>query len=87
MPQHKSAEKRMRTNDRDKAKNRAVRGDRRRAPPDLKAVLSTEKADEQLREVHSVLDKAVKKGVIPKNRANRRKSRTAKAVQKARAAS
>jgi small subunit ribosomal protein S20 len=87
MPQHKSAEKRMRTNDRDKAKNRAVRGDIRRATKDLKAVLNTEKADEQLREVHSVLDKAVKKGVIPKNRANRRKSRTAKAVQKATAAS
>jgi small subunit ribosomal protein S20 len=83
MPQHKSAEKRMKTNDRDKNKNRAVRGDIRRATKDLKAVLNTEKAEEQLRTVHSVLDKAVKKGVIPKNRANRRKSRTAKAVRKA----
>jgi len=87
MPQHKSAEKRMRTNDRDKAKNRAVRGVIRRATKDLHSVLKTEKADEQLRVVHSVLDKAAKKGVIPKNRANRRKSRTAKAVQKAAAAS
>ena len=83
MPQHKSAEKRMRTNARDKAKNRSVRGDIRRATKDLKAAMNTEKADEQLREVHSVLDKAVKKGVIPKNRANRRKSRTARAVRKA----
>lgn len=83
MPQHKSAEKRMKTNDRDKNKNRAVRGDIRRATKDLKAVLNTEKAEEQLRTVHSVLDKAVKKGVIPKNRANRRKSRSAKAVRKA----
>jgi small subunit ribosomal protein S20 len=83
MPQHKSAEKRMRTNDRDKAKNRAVRGEIRRATKNLQAALSSDKAEEQLRAVHSVLDKAVKKGVIPKNRANRRKSRTAKAARKA----
>jgi small subunit ribosomal protein S20 len=85
MPQHKSAEKRIRTNERDKAKNRSVRGDIRRVTKDLQSVMTTEKADEQLRRVHSVLDKAVKKGVIPKNRANRRKARTAKAVARARA--
>jgi small subunit ribosomal protein S20 len=83
MPQHKSAEKRMRTNDRDKAKNRSVRGEIRRATKNLQAALASDKAEEQLRVVHSVLDKAVKKGVIPKNRANRRKSRTAKAARKA----
>ncbi|MCA9726733.1 MAG: 30S ribosomal protein S20 [Candidatus Eisenbacteria bacterium] len=83
MPQHKSAEKRMRTTARDKAKNRAVRGDIRRVTKDLKAVMATEKAEDQLRKVHSVLDKAVKKGVIPKNRANRRKARSARAVQQA----
>ncbi|MEZ4653945.1 MAG: 30S ribosomal protein S20 [Candidatus Eisenbacteria bacterium] len=83
MPQHKSAEKRMRTTARDKAKNRAVRGDIRRVTKDLKAVMATEKAEDQLRKVHSVLDKAVKKGVIPKNRANRRKARSARAVHQA----
>ena len=44
---------------------------------------AAEDAEKALRKAHSVLDKAAKKGVIPKPRADRKKARLARAVHKA----
>ena len=79
MPHHKSAVKRMRTTKRDKAKNVAVRSE-------LKTLLKrmSEKPTDKdvMRLTVSELDRAVKKGVIKKAVANRRKSRLAKAANR-----
>jgi small subunit ribosomal protein S20 len=88
MPHHASAKKRMKTNARDRARNKAVKSHIRRANQSLDAVIHGDAAEatKALRTAHSVLDKAAKKGVIPKNRANRKKARLARAVHKAQAA-
>ena len=79
MPHHKSAEKRIKTNDRDRARNIAVKSE-------LKTMLKRAKeapADKAvMRETISKLDRAVRKGVIPKAVANRRKSRLARLVNR-----
>lgn len=75
MPQHKSAAKRMRTSKRDQLRNAAVRSE-------LKTILrraAQDATDESvMRSAASRLDRAVRKGVIPKTVANRRKSRLAR---------
>jgi small subunit ribosomal protein S20 len=83
MPQHKSAEKRIKTSAKERNHNRAVKGQIRRVMQEARSALGTDKQEEELREAASVLDKAAKKGVIPKRRASRRKARLAKAAFKA----
>ena len=83
MPHHASAKKRMKTNARDRARNKAVKSDIRRQTQTLTKALGSEDAAKALTEAHASLDKAAKKGVIPKARANRKKSRLAKAVARA----
>lgn len=85
MPHHASAKKRMKTNARDRARNKAVKSLIRRANQGFDAAVNgeAEQATKALRTAHSVLDKAAKKGVIPKNRANRKKARLARALHKA----
>ena len=80
MPHHKSAEKRMRTTKRDRTRNISVKTSLKsalkktaEAPADQKLVSSTA----------SLLDRAVRKGVLSKAAANRRKSRLAKAANRA----
>jgi small subunit ribosomal protein S20 len=83
MPHHKSAVKRMRTSKRDRTKNIAVRSE-------LKTLLkkmSEKPADKDvMRMTVSELDRAVKKGVLKKAVANRRKSRLALAANRTTAA-
>lgn len=74
MPHHKSAVKRMRTTKRDRAKNIDVRSGLKSL---LKRTVETPKNTELMRETVSQLDRAVKKGVLKKAVANRRKSRLA----------
>lgn len=80
MPHHKSAEKRMRTTKRDRTRNIAVK-------TGLKSILkkvAEAPADKELaRSAVSLVDRAVRKGVVPKATANRRKSRLAKAANRA----
>jgi len=82
MPHHKSAVKRLRTAKRDRTKNIAVRSE-------LKTLLkkvSEEPMNKSLTSrTVSTLDRAVKKGVIKKAVANRRKSRLAKAANRVQA--
>jgi small subunit ribosomal protein S20 len=80
MPQHKSAEKRVRTNLRDQSRNTAVESELKTL---LKRIKQEPTNKELMRSVVSKLDRAVRKGVIHKAVADRRKSRLA--LQAARA--
>ena len=74
MPHHKSAVKRMRTSKRDRTKNINVRSELKSL---LKQTVEEPKNKELMRDTVSSLDRAVKKGVLKKAVANRRKSRLA----------
>lgn len=78
MPNHKSAEKRMRQNERRRKINRRNRGRVRNSMRNLRVTLETGSAkeiNELLSETISVIDKAVQKGVLHRNAAARHKSR------------
>ena len=85
MPQHKSNEKRMRTSSKENARNRAVKSALKTV---TKRVMASEPTDAEAayREAASELDRAAKKGIIPRQRADRKKSRLAKQVNKKTAA-
>ena len=80
LPQKKSAKKRLRQNEKLNARNRAVRS---RMATVVKKVQSApaEEREQALRAAVSVIDKAVKVGVIKKATADRKKSRLMKARQ------
>ena len=80
MPQHKSAEKRLRQSAKANAYNRAVRSKINTASKKLAAATGDDVAI-ALSNVYSVLDKAVKVGVIHKNKAANKKSRLAIALK------
>lgn len=84
MPQHKSAEKRVRTNLRDQERNTVVRSELKTL---LKKARQEPTNESLMRTVVSKLDRAVRKGVIHKTVANRRKSRLAHHVTRATKAS
>jgi small subunit ribosomal protein S20 len=78
MPNHKSAEKRMRQNEKRRKINRSNRTRVRNAIRTLRGALSSgdgKKVTELLPETVSTIDKAVQKGVLHKNAAARYKSR------------
>jgi small subunit ribosomal protein S20 len=74
MPQHKSAKKRVKTNLKRQLRNRAGRSALRRALRQYRE-LSADDRPAAYAQIQSVLDKATSKGIIPKNRAARLKSR------------
>ena len=83
MPNTKSAERRMRGNERKHQHNRSVRSNLRGVEKDYRALLVAGKKDEAakaLPAVHSAYDKAVKAGAITRATANRKKSRLAIAL-------
>ncbi|HYJ32506.1 MAG TPA: 30S ribosomal protein S20 [Candidatus Binatia bacterium] len=80
MPHHKSAVKRMRTSKRDRTKNIAVRSELKTL---LKRMSDQPTNTDVMKLTVSELDRAVKKGVLKKAVANRRKSRLAKAANRA----
>jgi len=73
MPNHKSAEKRMRQNEKRREINRGNRGKLRTGIKKLRAAF--EDARELLPTTISLIDKAVQKGVLHRNAAARYKSR------------
>ena len=78
MPNHKSAEKRMRQNEKRRKLNRGNRTRVRSAIRNLRASLSEgdgKQITELLPATISTIDKAVQKGVLHKNAASRYKSR------------
>ncbi|HEU4364566.1 MAG TPA: 30S ribosomal protein S20 [Candidatus Krumholzibacteria bacterium] len=74
MPQHKSCEKRLRQDEKRTARNRAARGNLRTSVRKFRELDLTQRAGDYA-SLQSLLDKAVKKGIISKNRAARLKSR------------
>lgn len=74
MPQQKSAKKRVKTGLRNQARNRALRSTLR---TDLKRIVDMKDSDKEAaaREHQAVLDRAVKAGLVHKNKAARLKSR------------
>ena len=78
MPNHKSAEKRMRQNERRRNVNKSNRARLRTAVKNLRSSLSKgsgKEAAELLPTTISEIDKAVQKGVLHRNAAARHKSR------------
>ena len=77
MPNHKSAEKRMRQNEKRRLVNRSNRGRLRTGIKKLRTALEGGGTDSQalLPETVSAIDKAVQKGVLHRNAAARYKSR------------
>lgn len=80
MPNTKSAERRVRSNARKRMRNRAIKSRLHTLEKKYTEFVAAKKKDEAvaaLRLVASALDKAAKTGVIPKRRADRKKSRLA----------
>lgn len=81
MANHKSALKRVRSSERKRLRNRAVRSTTRTMVKKARTTLEQgdlEAARQAIREAVRTLDKAVSKGVIHRNSAARRKSRLMK---------
>jgi small subunit ribosomal protein S20 len=79
LPQKKSAIKRRRQDEKLNARNRAMRSKMATAVKKAQGAPAEER-EAALREAISVIDKAVKVGVIKKATADRKKSRLTKAV-------
>jgi small subunit ribosomal protein S20 len=78
MPNHKSAEKRVRQNEKRRLTNRSNRSSLRTAIKKLRAAFATgnaEQVNKLLPETISTIDKAIQKGVLHRNAAARYKSR------------
>ena len=87
MPNHKSAEKRVRQSERRRVINRANRSRLRTAMKDLRGGLDKggKESAELLPNTISEIDKAVRKGVLHRNAAARHKSRLTVRVNQANA--
>ena len=80
MANTKSAEKRMRTSERRRLRNRGVKSRLGKLEKGYLAAVTAGKKDDaakQFRAISSALDRAAKHGVVPKPTANRKKSRLA----------
>jgi small subunit ribosomal protein S20 len=88
MPNTKSAGRRMRNSARKQVRNTVVRTQVKTAVKKFRAAVESklDTSPEALRLAISTLDKAVKKGVVKRNTADRKKSRLTIALNKATAA-
>jgi small subunit ribosomal protein S20 len=75
LPNVKSAEKRMRTNEIRAARNRAFRSRLRSALKKVRSATSSGEGAEALRDASSLLDRAARKRIVHPNKAARAKSR------------
>ena len=81
MPNLESSKKRMRQNEKRRAHNRAIRSRVRTVVDKANELMEEgdqEAAEKAVREAVSELDRAVKKGILHRNNADRRKSRLMK---------
>ena len=86
MPNHKSAEKRVRQNEKRRKINRSNRTRVRTSIRNLRGALTSDDAataKELLPDTVSTIDRAVQKGVLHKNAAARHKSRLTRAASQA----
>lgn len=80
MANHKSALKRIRSNEAKRVLNRYQAKSTRTAIKKLRATTDQSEAQEQLKKVSSMLDRLAKKNIIHKNKAANNKSSLAKFV-------
>jgi len=80
MPQHKSAEKRVRQSQKRRQHNRYYKVMMRRALKDVQAASSKEELVDKARVAQKVLDRLATKGIIHKNFAAHRKSQMARMI-------
>lgn len=82
MAHHKSAQKRVRQDEKRRARNRNVVGRMRTTVKQFRAALESgdPAAAEKLRAAESVIRRAASKGVIPKRRASRHVARLTRAL-------
>lgn len=86
MPNIKSAIKRVKVNEKKYLRNRMVKSAMRTTVKKYESAVAAGSADAALlSQTASAIDKAVAKGVISKNAANRKKARMAKRLAKAEA--
>ncbi|OGH01980.1 MAG: 30S ribosomal protein S20 [Candidatus Lambdaproteobacteria bacterium RIFOXYD1_FULL_56_27] len=86
MANHKSAIKRALQSEKNRQRNRVVRGSLRTEIKKFNALLEGGEKDKALAllpTVHKLIDKAATKGVVTKSTASRKKSRTTLALNKA----
>lgn len=82
MPHHKSAAKRVKTNEAARQRNLAAKSRMRSAVRAVRAAASRSVAEPALKTAVSVLDRTAAKGIIKKETASRHKSRLASYVAK-----
>lgn len=85
MPNTKSAERRMRGNERKHLHNRSIESALRKLEKNYRQLMTAGKKDDAakaFRDVASSFDKAVKSGVVHRATANRKKSRLAAALNR-----
>lgn len=80
MPQHQSAEKRIRQNEKRRKRNKSRKSNVRTKIKELEALEDQDAAEELLNDIKGDLDRLAAKGVIHKNRAANRKSKLEKHV-------
>ena len=84
LPNIKSAMKRVKVNEKKNLRNRMIKSAMKTQVKKFETALSAGEVDGKLLSAtQGAIDKAVKKGVIHKNAANRKKARLAKAAAKA----
>ena len=82
MPHHKSAEKRVGTNELRRQRNVAATTRMRSAIKSVRAATTRAAGESALKSTSAILDRTASKGVIKRESASRQKSRLAKFVQK-----
>jgi small subunit ribosomal protein S20 len=82
MPHHKSAAKRVITNEKSRQRNIAARSRVRTALKSVHGATTRDQALAAYREAASVLDRTAAKGIIKKETADRRKARLARIAHK-----
>jgi small subunit ribosomal protein S20 len=86
LPNIKSAEKRVKISEKRALQNRVIKTGLKSRVKKLNAAVEAKDADKTAalyKEVSGAFDKAASKGTIHKNKANRKKSRLAKAISNA----
>jgi small subunit ribosomal protein S20 len=82
MPHHRSAAKRVITNEGRRRRNIAYRSRMRSALKSIRAATTRAEADTAYRAATSILDRTAAKGIIKKETANRHKARLARFASK-----
>jgi len=78
MPQHKSAEKRVKTNEKSKRRNISYKTQMKSSVKKLRSISDKEVVQEELKKTYSLLDKLAAKKIIHKNKAANQKSKLTK---------